>query len=211
MKSTKIILKPYVYLLFNIIYTFPIAALRDKFLKPIIEAETNDQVVAMPVLKLFPKGDSRLAGAIPRDEVIKLFSEILNKRIDEKLITAEAQQKLIIYSGGVLRELIRITNECCRICLRLIRRHRDVLIDDAILEEAINDLRNDYTLPLGRVDYGILQVVYNKYMPEDPKQSEFLELLHGLHILEYRNRQIWYDVHPIIVEILRDRGLINGS
>lgn len=196
---------------FHIIYTFPIAALRDKFLKPIIEAETNDQVVAMPVLKLFPKGDSRQAGAIPKDEVIKLFSAILNKRIAEKLITIEAQQKLIIYSGGVLRELIRIANECCRICLRLIRRHQDVIIDDAILEEAINDLRNNYTLPLGRVDYEILQVVYNNYMPEDPKQPEFLELLHGLHILEYRNRQIWYDVHPVIVQLLRDRGLINGS
>ena len=196
---------------FHIIYTIPIAALRDKFLKPIIETETNDQVVAMPVLKLFAKGDSRQLGAIPRDEVINLFSEILNKRIAKELLEVETQKKLIVYSGGVLRELIRITNECCRICLRLIRRHQEPIINNEILEEAINDLRNDYALPLGKVDYEILQIIYNKYMPDDPKQSEFLELLHGLHILEYRNRQIWYDVHPIIVELLRDRGLSNGS
>lgn len=196
---------------FHIVYTVPIAALRDKFLKPIIETETNDGVVTMPVLKLFPKGDSRKAGAIPRDEVIKLFSEILNKRIHKELLTAGIQQKLIVYSGGVLRELIRIANECCRVCLRQIRRERDEIINEEILEKAINKLRNDYTLPLGKVDYEILQIIYNKYMPDDPKQSEFLELLHGLHILEYRNKQIWYDVHPIIIELLKDRGLINGS
>lgn len=66
-------------------------------------------------------------------------------------------------------------------------------------------------MPLGKMAYEILQKTYHDFTPEDPKQPEFLELLHGLHILEYRNKQTWYDVHPIVVELLRDRGLINDD
>lgn len=44
---------------FRIIYTIPVAALRDNFIKPIIETEVNDQIVIMPVLKLFTKGGNR--------------------------------------------------------------------------------------------------------------------------------------------------------
>ena len=196
---------------FRVIYTIPIAVLRDKFLKPIIETETNDQIVAMPVLKLFSKGESRDPSLSPRNETVQLFLQILSKRISEDLSEPQVRQKLIVYSGGVLRELIRITNECCRICLRLIRRNQNALINEEVLEEAVNNLRNDYALPLGKVDYEILQQTYIHFMPDDPKQTEFLELLRGLHILEYRNREIWYDVHPIVVELLKDRGLIHGS
>jgi hypothetical protein len=110
----------------------------------------------------------------------------------------------------VLRELIRIANGCCRICLRLIRRDptQSIKIDKPILEEAVNKLRNDFALRLGKVDYEILTKIYTEFMPDDPTQKEFLDLLHGLHILEYRNRKTWYDVHPIVVELLRDRNLI---
>ncbi|BAZ15324.1 hypothetical protein NIES4071_71960 [Calothrix sp. NIES-4071] len=104
-----------------------------------------------------------------------------------------------------------ITNECCRICLRLVRRQpgKKIIIDNNILDEAINNIRNDFAMSLGRADYQILQVTYQNFKPEDPKQREFLDLLHGLYVLEYRNRQIWYDVHPVVVELLRDEGLIS--
>ena len=113
----------------------------------------------------------------------------------------------------MLRELIRISNECCRICLRLIRRKLEdkVIINDEIIDQAINNIRNDFAMPLGSVDYRILQTTYPNFKPEDPKQQEFLDLLHGLYVFEYRNRQNWYDVHPIVVELLREEGLIDDS
>ncbi|MBE9200271.1 MULTISPECIES: ATP-binding protein [unclassified Nodularia (in: cyanobacteria)] len=195
---------------FRIIYTIPIAALRETALKPIIENETNDQVVVMPVLKLFAKGDSRQPDAQPRQETFDILCEILQKRIPSDLIEAEIAKNIAINSGGVLRELIRIANECCRICLRLIRRQPDetVVINVDILDQAINKIRNDFSLPLGSAEYKILQNTYQNFKPEDPKEQEFLDLLHGLYVLEYRNSKNWYDVHPIVVELLRDEGLI---
>ncbi len=195
---------------FRIIYTIPIAALRETALKPIIENETNDQVVVMPVLKLFAKGDSRQPDAQPRQETFDILCKILQKRIQPDLIEPEIAKNIALNSGGVLRELIRIANECCRICLRLIRRQPDgtVIINADILDQAINKIRNDFSLPLGSAEYKILQDTYQKSKPEDPKEQAFLDLLHGLYVLEYRNSKNWYDVHPIVVELLRDEGLI---
>lgn len=198
---------------FRIIYTIPIAVLRDKFLRPLIETETNNQIVVMPVLKLFEKAQSRQPNPQPRAEAKDILCEILQKRIADELIELQAAEKIVLNSGGVLRELIRIANECCRICLRLIRRKpgQAVVIDEQILDEAVNNIRNDFAVPLGKVDYAILQNTYQNFMPDDPKEAAFLDLLHGLYVLEYRNRKNWYDVHPIVVELLIDQGLINGS
>ncbi|MEH2420020.1 MAG: ATP-binding protein [Nostoc sp.] len=196
---------------FQIIYTIPIAVLRETFISTIITTETNDQVVAMPVLKIFEKGKNRFFNAQPRPEATKILGEVLQKRISSELIAAETAEKIVIYSGGVLRELIRISKECCRICLRMIRRNpsAEVIIDDKILLEAINKIRNDFSIRLGKVDIDILQSVYEQFMPNDPKQAEFLDLLHGLYVLEYRTDETWYDVHPIIIETLRIKGAIN--
>ncbi|MBN3944332.1 ATP-binding protein [Nostoc sp. NMS9] len=196
---------------FQIIYTIPIAVLRETFISTIIATETNDQVVAMPVLKIFDKGKNRFQNAQPRPETTKILGEVLQKRIPSELIAAETAEKIVIYSGGVLRELIRISKECCRICLRTIRRNPSakVIIDDKILLQAINKIRNDFSIRLGKVDIDILQSVYEQFMPNDPKQAEFLDLLHGLYVLEYRTDETWYDVHPIIIESLRRQGAIN--
>ncbi len=196
---------------FRIIYTIPIAVLRETFVSTIIAAETNDQVVVMPVLKIFEKGKKRLSNSHLRPETKQILSEILQKRIPSELIEDSSVEKIVIYSGGVLRELIRIANECCRICLRLIRRNpgNKITINDEILEQAISKIRNDFSIRLGKIDFEILQKTYNNFMPDDPKQMEFLDLLHGLSILEYRNDETWYDVHPIIIDTLKKKGLIN--
>jgi hypothetical protein len=167
----------------------------------------------MPVLKLFEKGQSRQTNLQPRSQAKDVLSKILQKRIADGLIKPQATEQIVLNSGGVLRELIRIANECCRIALRLIRRKPGqlVIIDEQILDEAVNNIRNDFAVPLGKVDYAILQTTYQNFMPDDPKELDFLDLLHGLYVLEYRNRKNWYDVHPIVVELLRDQGLINGS
>ncbi|MBG1270169.1 ATP-binding protein [Nostoc sp. WHI] len=196
---------------FQIIYTIPISVLRETFISTIITTETNDQIVTMPVLKIFEKGNNRFLGAKPRPEATKILSEVLQKRISSELIAPETAEKIVIYSGGVLRELIRISKECCRICLRMIRRNPKgkVIIDDKILLQAINKIRNDFSIRLGKVDIDILQNIYEQFMPNDPKQAEFLDLLHGLYVLEYRTEETWYDVHPIIIESLRRQGAIN--
>ncbi|HEY9749535.1 MAG TPA: P-loop NTPase fold protein [Allocoleopsis sp.] len=198
---------------FRIIFTTPISSLRETSLRATIRTEAND-IVEMPVVKLFAKGERRKPDPIPRPEAEKTLCEILRKRIAPGLMEDSIAEQIVFYSGGVLRELIRITNKCCQICSRSIRRQperTDIVINQAVLQEAIKDLRLDFEVPLGKVDYQILQTTYQEFTPDDPKDQKFLDLLHGLHILEYQNDEIWYDAHPIVIDLLKRKGLIHDT
>ncbi|NER39980.1 MAG: ATP-binding protein [Oscillatoria sp. SIO1A7] len=195
---------------FRIIFTIQIAAYRNKDIKPIIDTETNGDVVTMPVSKIFDKGANRLQNPVPIAETQELLRLILAKRIPEKLLKADMADKIALYSGGVMRELIRIARECCRICLRSLRRSprlEELAIDDAVLEEAVERIQDDFASNLSNRDYEILQKVYKENWPDDPNQPEFLKLLNGVHIIEYQ-RPSWYDLNPMVEELLRKRDLI---
>lgn len=196
---------------FRIIFTIPIAALREVRLWATLNTETNSQIAIMPVSKLFDREVRRQADALPKPEPTAMLTEVISKRVAEPLIDAETVEKIVIYSGGVLRELIRITNECCRICLRLIRRHpenTEIKINDEVFREAITKLSIDFDTMIGKADYEILEKTYIDFTPEDPQSQRFLDLLHGLYVLEYRNATLWYDVHPIVVQMLQKREKI---
>lgn len=196
---------------FQIIYTLPISALHDKDILPVLETETSDRIVQMRVLKLYVKGDSRKPDGTPVPKVVTTLEQVLSKRIDLELFEPEALQKVIVYSGGVLREVIRVVQQCCRICLRQLRSLSEdadvskLKISLEIVEEAANNLRLQMSRPLGKVDYQILQTVYQNYAPEDPRDPEFLGLLKGLPVLEYRNAREWHDVHPLLWELIQER------
>jgi hypothetical protein len=147
-------------------------------------------------------------------EAVKTLCQVLHKRIPADILAPDIAEQMVLQSGGVLRELIRISNRCCRICLRKIRRElerTDIKIDQDVLDEALKDLRLDFEVTLGKADYAILQTTYTKFLPEDPKAQSFLDLLHGLDVLEYRNDEVWYDVHPIVSDILQRKGLIDAG
>ncbi len=198
---------------FRIIYTTPIASLRDGPLRANMISETDDQIVQMQVAKIFKKVNSRAEVMEPIVENRQKLCEVLNKRIGPQLMEPEIAETIVLKSGGVLRELIRLANKCCRICLRQVRRSQnadEIVINQAVFDRAVQDMRLDFEAPLGKADYEILQATYASFKPEDPKAQAFLDLLHGLHILEYRNGQIWYDLHPVVTDLLVLKEMIDG-
>jgi hypothetical protein len=84
----------------------------------------------------------------------------------------------------------------------------DVQIDATILQQALDILRNDMTITLSKTDREILQQTYTNYRPDDPKQQEFLDLLHNVYVIEYRNAESWYDLHPLVIQQLKLEELI---
>ncbi|MGK7874163.1 MAG: P-loop NTPase fold protein [Xenococcaceae cyanobacterium] len=199
---------------FRIIFTVPIAAMREIDLRRTLEDESNNQVKFMSVCKLFEKRENRDKKAEPKSKPVATFTKILYKRIAPELIEPETLKPIIINSGGVLREAIRIANQCCSQCLLLIRmepERQDVKINGEILKLALNDLRNDFATPLVYSHYKILTTIYKEFTPDnetDTERQKFLDLLHGVYILEYRNDDLWYDVHPIVADLLKRRGLL---
>ncbi len=199
---------------FSIIFTVPVACLRDISLLTTINTEANDQIVVMPVPKLCAKDERRKAQPSYQPDAVDTLCQILHKRIPAQILAPHVAQRMVLKSGGVLRKLIRISNRCCRICLRAIRRNpeqTDLQINEAVLDEALQELRLEFEATLGKADYTILQTTYEDFLPEDQKAQPFLDLLHGLQVLEYQNGEIWYDIHPIVTDLLERKGLIHAG
>jgi energy-coupling factor transporter ATP-binding protein EcfA2 len=196
---------------FRIIYTIPMTAMRDKVLRGIISGATNNRILCMWATKFFSKGQDKIPEAIPKTEAVKLFSEVLQKRLPRELMEENVAEQLILKSGGALRELIRLASRCCEHCLMQLRRNpdlQDLKITTEILQKAVTDLRIEFTESLGQNDMDILLQIYDKNLPKDGMNQLFLDLLHTLYILEYRNDDVWFGLHPIVREILLRRELI---
>ncbi|MCP2732126.1 P-loop NTPase fold protein [Limnofasciculus baicalensis] len=199
---------------FRIIYTIPMAATRDMSLRGIIRNATNNRIQSMWATKFFPRGEAKNPNPVPVEASVKVFEEILYKRIPRQLIEPQVAQMLILKSGGALREFIRLASQCCKLCLVQLRRkpeNQDLKITTDIFQRAVTDLRIEYTEPLGQNAFDILLQVYRDYIPADGMDQTFLDLLHTLYILEYRNDDLWFGVNPIVQEILERRGLIKSG
>lgn len=200
---------------FRIIFTVPISVIREIPLRASLTAESSNQIKIMPVSKMFRKGENRLPDAEPIVENVTTFSTILNKRIPMELIEISALKEMIFQSGGVLRELIRIASLCCSECLLQLRMEpdrTDVKITPDVVKGAVNEIRNEFASSLGKPQYEMLTAIYLDFDPnyeDDNGERKFLDLLHGLYVLEYRNDDLWYDVHPIVADLLKRKGYLN--
>ncbi|MEM8640995.1 MAG: ATP-binding protein [Cyanobacteria bacterium P01_G01_bin.54] len=202
---------------FRIIFTLPVAVLPKIDLRETLRSESSNKLYSMGVAKLYPKPDP-IEGRQPPEtrepiaSTVNTLSEIISRRIPTDLIEPEAQKMIIFNSGGVLRELVRLAQGCCEECLFLIDmepEREDIKITPKVVKTAIKDMRNDFAAPMSEPFYRILTAVYrtlNEPTENDVDHQKFLNLLHGLYILEYENDDVWYDVHPIVVDLLNRKG-----
>lgn len=83
-----------------------------------------------------------------------------------------------------------------------------VIIDQQVLDTVLIDLQMSYAEPLGQVDFDLLKSLYEQFKPQDAENQRFLDLLHGLYVLEYRNAVLWYDLNPIVFDLLVQEGVL---
>lgn len=167
-----------------IIFTFPTALRHDN---DFMNIRLN---FAEPyVLPIFKTSNRKGQPDQPGKE---LLSRIILNRLDEKLITEKALELIVQISGGIPRELIMLIRRAALIALQ----QSAATIDAAIVEQAANRVRNDYRVLLTSRQLEILgQVAQTKTVDNN---EEYRALLHNLSILEYRNDDVWYDVHPLV-------------
>ncbi|NJL50010.1 MAG: AAA family ATPase [Leptolyngbyaceae cyanobacterium SM2_5_2] len=193
----------------RILFTIPIAVVRDTRLKASLDAVCKIEL--LPVVKFYRQDVAHQPDATPIEASVKTLQAVIEKRIAPDLVEPDVLQQMVLLSGGVLRELVRIGQECCRECLlelKLNPTNTSLTINQAILTEAIKSLRNQYARPLGTNLYGLLTATYHAFSPPDAGDPKFLELLHGLYVLEYENDDLWYDLHPLVADLLKRKNLI---
>lgn len=119
------------------------------------------------------------------------------QRLDESLIKKDALEEAIQASGGIFQQAQRLME---RACLRGVSRKLQVLGVEEI-RSAASDLRNDLERTLASADYPILiEVARTLHAPSD---DTVRDLLHSLHLVEYKNQQRWCDINPLLEPVLK--------
>lgn len=164
------------------------------------------QTLAIYTAPLHLKYDGRLGGKLDADMVLPMIKlqerdgsrcpagwaalhELLLRRADRSLFTGDAEvTRLVEYSGGHPRELLRLLKLCCEVA--------DDKIDAAVVQRAITQLASDYRYFLKPADYTLLKEIdTNPAHGGNDEQAQ--ELLHRLALLQY-NDGLWRRSHPVV-------------
>jgi len=135
---------------------------------------------------------------------------IIETRIKLELFAPDQLNRLIIASGGNIRDLFSM--------IIFAATSAQECITEPDVTQAINDLRLQYRNRLGTSEYDKdkieysdkamrLLAIYNQAPESDIPSPVLYVLLRSRAVLEF-NGKGWFGVHPLVVDILADQGRI---
>jgi hypothetical protein len=119
-----------------------------------------------------------------------------------EIITREQLDRMALATGGDFREFFRLI----RGALLKAVNTATLPISDSVIDEAANHLRRDM-LPISREDKAWLRkIAFSKdceldSIAELPRLARFFDTS---LVLNYRNGDYWYDVHPLLKPVIHD-------
>jgi hypothetical protein len=139
--------------------------------------------------------------------------QILVARVSPKLFGSNQMKRLIIASGGNLRDLFGMVRQAADWALD---RGANGKIGKADADRAIAFLRTDYTRKLGVGPYDAAELtyaqkaerlvaVYGQDRDYDVPDPILYSLLNARAVLEFDGER-WFGVHPLVVDILKRQG-----
>lgn len=165
----------------NFIYCAPIDMLSESGV-----LRQHFSIQRLPMIKLTEKGESdMLVGA--RDAL----RDLVTRRVDSRLFDhPDTIDYLIQYSGGHLRDLIRLMS------LALAETMGKMAITRQIADAAIKQLTTDYRRLIHQDDYHLLREIDAKGPEFTPTSDTTRQLLYDLVLLEYNS--YWWQTHPVV-------------
>ncbi|MEN6293717.1 MAG: P-loop NTPase fold protein [Methanobacterium sp.] len=182
----------------KIIYTVPISLAYSFNCNQM--RQNFEKLIYLPMVKT-----KRKNGDEDKDGVSQL-RDILSSRINLDLFEPDALDILIMNTGGLIRDLLRCTADCCLSALEQDAEKISV----PMVKETINGLKSDYQRFLTTEDYAKLESI-QKYKTSD-QDHLLMRLLHSLSVLYYqddKSDEYWYDIHPTIYRLLEYRKLLS--
>jgi hypothetical protein len=161
-----------------VIYTAPLHLKYDGRLGGKLDAD-----IVLPMMKLYQRDGGRFEAGW------RTMRRLLLLRADQCLFASDAEvDRLVEFSGGHPRELLRLLKLCCEVA--------DDQIDAAVVQSAIEKLAADYRYFLKPADYVLLKAIDSN--PADGGNDEQAQdLLHRLALLQY-NDGTWRRSHPVV-------------
>jgi hypothetical protein len=146
--------------------------------------------LVLPNVKLqIGKSDSK-----KRKSGFDALRQVLEKRVSIGRIFADAglAEGLISYSGGSVRQLVRLLREAV---LSAQSSRLQVITKEAV-EEAARAMTLDFERMLAPEDYDLLAEV--SVTKRIRKNEPYMRLLSNTAVLEYNGRDFWQDTNPLI-------------
>ncbi len=143
------------------------------------------QIFRLPMIKIRDKKNEKI------EDNYEVMRQMVRQRVPEYLFDSnETIDYLICYSGGHLRDLIRLLNVSINFA-------ENEIIDKRSSEKAVKQIANEYRRFINSDQYSILvKIDKNPEDPDDFTGEETSLMLYNLVLLEY-NDYFWKS-HPVI-------------
>jgi hypothetical protein len=173
----------------------------------------GDRIFSIPDTPVFrPDHTPHIEG---RDAI----SRVLEARILSELFEAGQMTRLIVASGGNLRDLFSLVTQAADNAI--LRGSPNGTIGSSDVDAAVSNLRTEYVRRLGRSPFDKQEIAYGEkagrlvqIYNSDPNaiipDAALYSLLRSRAVQEFDGER-WYGVHPLVVDILRAQGRIQGG
>ena len=141
----------------------------------------------------------------PIPEAIEALSEMVRRRIKAcglqpgEIIDEEALKYLARMSGGVVRHLMMLMEKCL---LAIAQGAPKISLEMA--KQEVQEVRLSFESRLWKEDYDLmLEVLQTGEIPQGVNPELVDNLIKSCFILGYRNKNFWWDIHPILLSSLQ--------
>ncbi len=185
----------------SVVYTFPVALQSSQEFNQ-ITAYFNDTFV-LPNFKI--QAQQHQSTQAEKDAElehckhgIEGLQHIITRRVQANLFNPVALKDICQASGGIPRIALQLAKAAC--VNAVVRQDTQVNTDD--VARAITRERQAFQKMLTYAQLELLQDVRTKKTIDTDPEKGYLQLLHNLSVIEYVNGKVWYDVHPIVHDLL---------
>jgi len=174
---------------------------------------THDHIHCIPDTPVYKPDHS------PHEDGRAALRTILEARVAPDLFEPGQMGRLIVASGGNLRDLFSLVGEAAINAILRGETHGRVNEGDA--GRAINNLRTEYERSLGQSPYDVERITYDKKAerlvsiyhghPDAKVPDPVLYSLLSSRAVQEFNGDRWFGVHPLVVDILKAQGRLTPS
>lgn len=145
----------------------------------------------------------------PDERGISVLRTVVEKRFPEwrEIFFQEALDRLAQKSGGDLREFFRLI----RYCLPKVRNVSHLPLNIAAVEPVLDLVRQEMLpIPSDRLDWlKRISSTHDTCLASEADLPVLAGFLDNRLVLNYRNGTDWYDVHPLLREVVDHHGAAN--
>ncbi len=164
----------------HLVYTVPISLLHDRNL-----GVAFTDVDMIPMVKI-TEDDGQTPCQAGRD----LLFALIARRLDVGAVFADEEilRRLVVTSGGVVRDLMRLVRFACV--------YAEGPIDERAAQRAVLKLGREYERLIHREDLELLAQVHRQRRL--PISKDLARLMYNRLVLPYVNGERWMDIHPAV-------------